>query len=85
MREARAHLRSMGVVTYPPLMEGDAEKSDAEREPLRHLRLKRNLSWHPYDGLTLGEQGEEDVGMEGELGRLEMKELSEGQRWAFAT
>lgn len=85
MREARARLRNMGVVTHPPLMEGDAEKSDAEREPLRHLRLKRNLSWHPYDGLTLGEQGEEDVGMEGELGRLEMKELSEGQRWAFAT
>ncbi|WFC95967.1 hypothetical protein MBRA1_002623 [Malassezia brasiliensis] len=82
MKEARAQLRAMGVVESPPLP--DVDKPTPEDEPLRPLRLRRTLSWHPYDGLTLGETGEEDVGMEGELGHLEMKELSAGQSWAFA-
>lgn len=82
MKEARAQLRAMGVVESPPLPH--VEKPTPEDEPLRPLRLRRTLSWHPYDGLTLGETGEEDVGMEGELGHLEMKELSTGQSWAFA-
>lgn len=50
---------------------------------LGRLHLNRTLSWHPYDGLTLAETGEEDVGMEGELGKMQMKELSTGQRWAY--
>ncbi|WFD29912.1 hypothetical protein MSPP1_000926 [Malassezia sp. CBS 17886] len=55
----------------------------AHENPLEHLRLARSLSWHPYVGLSLAEKGEEDVGMEGELGQLEMKESTAGQRWAF--
>ena len=82
MKEARAELRAMGVVRGPPLP--NKENPTVDDEPLRTLRLRRTLSWHPYEGLTLGETGEEDVGMEGELGHLEMKELSAGQRWAFA-
>lgn len=49
----------------------------------KRLYLHSNLSWHPYEGLTLAETGEEDVGMEGELGHLQTKKLSSGQRWAY--
>lgn len=71
MQSARAELEAMGA-TRPSRM-------------ANRLRLKRELSWHPYEGLTLAETGEEDVGMEGELGHLQVKELSAGQRWAYCT
>ncbi|WFD34812.1 hypothetical protein MCUN1_001656 [Malassezia cuniculi] len=47
-------------------------------------RLAAGLDWHPYEGLSHDEQGEEDVGVENELGHIEAKELSQGQRWAHA-
>lgn len=53
--------------------------------PTKRFYLSKSIPWHPYDGLTMAETGEEDVGMEGELGHLETKELSSGQRWAYTT
>ena len=43
----------------------------------------RRASWHEYDDLTGPERGEEDVGVESELGKLEVKEVSSGERWAY--
>ncbi|CAO1635461.1 unnamed protein product [Parajaminaea phylloscopi] len=51
-----------------------------------HVRLSRRSSWHPYDDLTADEQGNEDVGIEGEIGQMEVKErLDKGQRWAMVS
>lgn len=51
-----------------------------------HVRLSRRSSWHPYDDLTADEQGNEDVGVEGEIGQMEVKErLDKGQRWAMVS
>lgn len=50
------------------------------------VRLSRRSSWHPYDDLTADEQGNEDVGIEGEIGQMEVKErLDKGQRWAVVS
>lgn len=76
--EARKALYEMGAVR-----ESSVEK--ALTSPYHRLYLVQKLPWHPYEGLTLAETGEEDVGMEGELGHLEMKKLSSGQRWAYST
>lgn len=46
--------------------------------------VPRRASWHEHSDLTPAERGEEDVGIESELGNLEEKELSTGQRWALA-
>lgn len=43
----------------------------------------RRASWHEYDDLTGAERGEEDVGIESELGRIEAKQVSSGERWAY--
>ena len=43
----------------------------------------RRASWHEYDDLTEAERGEEDVGVESELGKIESKEVSSGERWAY--
>jgi len=48
------------------------------------VRAPRRASWHEYEDLTGAERGEEDVGIESELGKLEVKEVSSGQRWAYA-
>lgn len=48
------------------------------------LKLDKRGSWHPFDDLTAGEKGEEDVGIESEIGHLEEKDLAYGQRWAYA-
>ncbi len=50
----------------------------------KELRLDKRGSWHPFDDLTAGERGEEDVGIESEIGHLEEKDLTYGQRWAYA-
>ncbi|SPO28447.1 uncharacterized protein UTRI_04844 [Ustilago trichophora] len=50
----------------------------------KKLRLDKRASWHPFDDLTPGEKGEEDVGIESEIGHLEEKDLTHGQRWAYA-
>lgn len=50
----------------------------------KRLRLDKRASWHPFDDLTAGERGEEDVGIESEIGHLEEKDLTHGQRWAYA-
>ncbi|KAJ1024947.1 hypothetical protein NDA18_004233 [Ustilago nuda] len=67
----------------------DAEKTmelfagmDAKGE--KNLRLDKKASWHPFDDLTAGERGEEDVGIESEIGHLEEKDLTHGRRWAYA-
>ncbi|KAJ1023190.1 hypothetical protein NDA16_003343 [Ustilago loliicola] len=67
----------------------DAEKTkelyagmDARGE--KRLRLNKRADWHPFDDLTPGERGEEDVGIESEIGHLEEKDLTHGQRWAYA-
>ena len=67
----------------------DEEKShelyqcmDARGE--KKLKLDRRASWHPFNDLTPGEKGEEDVGIESEIGHLEEKDLTHGQRWAYA-
>lgn len=67
----------------------DAEKSrelyagmDARGE--KQLKLNKRSSWHPFDDLTPGERGEEDVGIESEIGHLEERDLTHGQRWAYA-
>ncbi|WFD00129.1 hypothetical protein MYAM1_002875 [Malassezia yamatoensis] len=82
IKQARHELREMEAIQYPSLPKDSSHS--VEDEPLKRLRLRRTLSWHPYEGLTLGETGEEDVGMEGELGHLEVKEISAAQSWAFA-
>lgn len=43
----------------------------------------RRASWHEYDDLTGPERGEEDVGVESELGKLEVREVTSGERWAY--
>lgn len=43
----------------------------------------RRASWHEYDDLTGAERGEEDVGIESELGKIESKDVSSGERWAY--
>lgn len=43
----------------------------------------QRASWHEYDDLTGAERGEEDVGIESELGKIETKEVSTGERWAY--
>ncbi|KAK0520803.1 hypothetical protein OC842_006986, partial [Tilletia horrida] len=48
------------------------------------VRAPRRASWHEYEDLTGAERGEEDVGIESELGKLQVKEVSSGQRWAYA-
>lgn len=58
------------------------EAMDASGE--KKLRLSKRASWHPFDGLTPGEKGEEDVGIESEIGHLEERDLTHGQRWAYA-
>ena len=78
IQKARQRLEEMGAVYKP-------KRQDDPFGVSNRLQLKRELSWHPYEGLTLAETGEEDVGMEGELGHLQMKELSAGQRWAYCT
>lgn len=78
IQKARQRLEEMGAVYKP-------KRQDDPFGFSNRLQLKRELSWHPYEGLTLAETGEEDVGMEGELGHLQMKELSAGQRWAYCT
>lgn len=78
IRQARRELLKMHAVKNTN-KDGDIPDID------QRLYLHSNLSWHPYDGLTLAETGEEDVGMEGELGHLQSKELSSGQRWAYIT
>ncbi|PKI82839.1 hypothetical protein MVES1_003743 [Malassezia vespertilionis] len=83
-RKARAQLRAMDAVRRPAPAESTSEHPCYEKEPLGKLTLKRTISWHPYGGLSLAEHGEEDVGMEGELGHMQVKELTSGQRWAFA-
>ena len=50
----------------------------------KQLKLDRRGSWHPFDDLTAGERGEEDVGIESEIGHLEERDLTHGQRWAYA-
>ncbi|CDS02224.1 uncharacterized protein SPSC_05352 [Sporisorium scitamineum] len=67
----------------------DAEKTrelyagmDARGE--KQLKLDKRSSWHPFDDLTPGERGEEDVGIESEIGHLEERDLTHGQRWAYA-
>ncbi|SJX64267.1 uncharacterized protein SRS1_14916 [Sporisorium reilianum f. sp. reilianum] len=50
----------------------------------KRLRLDKRSSWHPFDDLTPGERGEEDVGIESEIGHLEERDLTHGQRWAYA-
>ncbi|WFD44371.1 hypothetical protein MPSI1_003039 [Malassezia psittaci] len=82
IKQARHELREMNAIKFPSLPKESAHVADDE--PLKRLRLRRTLSWHPYEGLTLGETGEEDVGMEGELGHLEVMEISTAQSWAFA-
>ncbi|KAE8241871.1 hypothetical protein A4X13_0g7224 [Tilletia indica] len=48
------------------------------------VRAPRRASWHEFEDLTGAERGEEDVGIESELGKLQVKEVSSGQRWAYA-
>jgi len=70
------------------------EQSDSIRDRLFYrmrklnkdwaVRAPRRASWHEYEDLTGAERGEEDVGIESELGKLEVKEVSSGQRWAYA-
>ncbi|MCO5588070.1 hypothetical protein L7F22_042025 [Adiantum nelumboides] len=43
----------------------------------------RRASWHEHDDLTGEETGENDVGVESELGRLESKQVASGERWAY--
>lgn len=81
---ARERLRDMNALRS----DNDADAAALRDPSTLRLRtrplLARNLDWHPYGGLSHDEQGEEDVGMESELGQLECKELSQGQRWAHA-
>lgn len=47
-------------------------------------RPTRRSSWHEHDDLFNDEQGNEDVGIEGEIGNMEVKErLVSDQRWAL--
>lgn len=82
--DARIQLRDLNALHTD--RDADAEKlRDPKAWRLNaRPRLARGIDWHPYGGLTHDERGEEDVGMESELGHLEAKALSQGQRWAHA-
>lgn len=41
-------------------------------------------SWHEWSDLTGEERGEEDVGVESEIGKLETRYVEASQRWAYA-
>ncbi|KIS67964.1 uncharacterized protein UMAG_11048 [Mycosarcoma maydis] len=67
----------------------DAQKTiemyaDMDARGEKQLKLDKRASWHPFDDLTAGERGEEDVGIESEIGHLEQRDLTHGQRWAYA-
>ncbi|CAD6920460.1 unnamed protein product [Tilletia controversa] len=77
-------------VLEPGLDEENSSRRDRLFYRMRRLnkdwtvRAPRRASWHEYEDLTGAERGEEDVGIESELGKLEVKEVSSGQRWAYA-
>ncbi|KAJ9474204.1 hypothetical protein PHBOTO_004273 [Pseudozyma hubeiensis] len=50
----------------------------------KRLKLDKRASWHPFDDLTEGERGEGDVGIESEIGHLEERDLTHGQKWSYA-
>ncbi|PWN32443.1 uncharacterized protein FA14DRAFT_111934, partial [Meira miltonrushii] len=59
---------------------------DPVRAEALHSAVKgpgRRASWHEHDDLTGEETGENDVGVESELGRLESKQVASGERWAY--
>lgn len=65
----------------------DADKAaefTRENSHSHKAQLDRRASWHPFDDLTGTERGEEDVGVESEIGHLEQKNLAKGERWAYA-
>ncbi|PWN46711.1 hypothetical protein IE53DRAFT_322468, partial [Violaceomyces palustris] len=63
----------------PPL---DTEAAHAAKKSA--FKLSRRDSWHPFEDLTPAEKGEEDVGIETEIGHLEEKTLTSNQKWAYA-
>jgi low temperature requirement protein LtrA len=58
-------------------------KGSKKQKKVKVKGPSRHDSWHEYDDLTGCERGEDDVGIESELGRLEAKQLSSGERWAY--
>ncbi|PWN25667.1 hypothetical protein BDZ90DRAFT_223281 [Jaminaea rosea] len=73
---------------YDPLK---AEKYYARQKEETHKRrrsrsasLDRRSSWHYYADLGGDERGDEDVGIEGEIGQMEIKDHNDAaQRWAL--
>ncbi|KAG8879349.1 hypothetical protein FRB97_001734 [Tulasnella sp. 331] len=61
----------------------------AKLTPLEAARIARRKAkakeWHRVlHTLTENERGEDDVGMEEDLGKIEVREIEHGQRWAYA-
>ncbi|KAK0544380.1 hypothetical protein OC844_007470 [Tilletia horrida] len=48
------------------------------------VRAPNRADWHEYEALSAAERGDDDVGMATELGKMQVKEVSSGQRWAYA-
>lgn len=62
-----------------------SKKVDGATNPhSARVKLSKKDVWHPYEDLMGDERGDEDVGVEGELGQMEVKErMDAGQRWAL--
>ncbi|CAO1613581.1 unnamed protein product [Sympodiomycopsis kandeliae] len=46
------------------------------------VKLSRKSSWHEYEDLMPDERGDEDVGVEGELGHMSVRAVGKSERWA---
>ncbi|PWN22174.1 hypothetical protein BCV69DRAFT_267382 [Microstroma glucosiphilum] len=68
---------------FKALQEG-LEANEAINPHTSRVKLSKKDVWHPYEDLMGDERGDEDVGVEGELGQMEVKErMDAGQRWAL--
>lgn len=63
-------------------------RAQDELEAIRDLRRfqpTKQATWHTYPDLSYAERGEEDVGNEVELGKIERTALPPSRRWALAS
>ena len=61
------------------------KKKNALEEAREKARLEKAARWTAeLHTLTENERGEDDVGMEEELGNIEVREIAPEQRWAYA-
>lgn len=77
-------LRSRASIISQTAAELGKKVDEAINPHTSRVKLSKKDIWHPYVDLMGDERGDEDVGVEGELGQMEVKErMDAGQRWAL--